>query len=207
HVFFRFVHAGNIGEGNLYLVFAEHLGLALAEGHRTALAAHTATLHLAHEEHEHGNDDQDGERGDQQLFPDALLFGFGANDTDVVRVQVVHQLRILDQRANGAEYGAVRALADDVDVVDRDLADLAGLHFTDQVGIDQLLGLGRLAEILEKEQHDRGDGHPQNQVLHHVVQVTASLAIAAVSNWNSGTFLHEKRFFASAKHSDRPWNY
>ncbi|MNV54855.1 hypothetical protein D3C71_1470690 [compost metagenome] len=44
---FRFVTAGNVSKSGFDLVFRQHAGLALAEGHR-ALAA--AALHLTHEE-------------------------------------------------------------------------------------------------------------------------------------------------------------
>jgi hypothetical protein len=88
------------------LIFAEQSRLALAEAHRPT-AAGTA-LHLAHEEHEHGDDDEDRETRHQQLCPHALLLGLATLDFNAVREQVVDQLRILEHRARGFEARAVK---------------------------------------------------------------------------------------------------
>ena len=48
HFLFRFVATGNVSKGGFDLVFGQHSGLALAEGHR-ALSA--AALHLTHKEY------------------------------------------------------------------------------------------------------------------------------------------------------------
>ncbi|MNG98035.1 hypothetical protein D3C79_571620 [compost metagenome] len=64
NLFLGLVATGDVSQGGLDLVFGQQARLALAEAHRPALAACTA-LHLAHEEHEHGDDHQDRETGDQ----------------------------------------------------------------------------------------------------------------------------------------------
>ncbi|MNM25767.1 hypothetical protein D3C81_362210 [compost metagenome] len=55
HFFFCFIATGNVGKSGFDLVFRQHTGLALAEGHR-ALAA--AALHLPHEEDPNPNQQQ-----------------------------------------------------------------------------------------------------------------------------------------------------
>lgn len=60
NLFLGFITASDIGKGSLDLVFGKQACLALAEAHRAALAT-GATLHLPHEEHEHGNDHQNRE--------------------------------------------------------------------------------------------------------------------------------------------------
>ncbi len=82
-LFLGFVATCNVGQGGLDLVFGQQACLALAKAHRPAFAARTA-LHLAHEEHEHGDDHQDREARNQQLGPDALLLRLLAFDDDVV---------------------------------------------------------------------------------------------------------------------------
>src|SRR5690606_6114877 len=196
HVFLGFIHARHVGEGDLDLVLAEHLGLALAEGHRAALAAHAAALHLAHEEHEQRNDDQDREGRDQQLAPDALALRLSPLDRHVVGQEVVHQLRIFDVGADGVEHLAITATADDVQPADGDFIHLARLNLPDEIGVVQLLGGAGLAEILENHQQDSRDDHPQQQVFYHVIQcliLTGRLPalLGTAGEWPS--FWHEYR--------------
>ena len=96
------IHPGHVGEGGLDLILGEQPRLALAERHRPA-APTGAALHLPHEEQEHADDDEDGEAGDQQLRPEALLFRLLALNDHAVVVEVVQELLVMEVRADDAE--------------------------------------------------------------------------------------------------------
>src|SRR5690554_2988712 len=107
--FLGLVATGDISKGGLDLIFGQHARLALAEAHRPAAATATA-LHLTHEEHEDGNDDQDREAGNQQLSPDALALRLLAFIHHIIFQQVADQAVVLDRRAYGLEYFTIPAL-------------------------------------------------------------------------------------------------
>ena len=170
HIFFRFIHTRHIGKGGFDLVFTEQASLAFTKRHRAAFAAPSAALHLAHEEHENGEDDQNGEAGYQQLRPKTLLFWLAAFNDHIVLQQVIDQLGIIQQRANRLETTAVAALATDDQAIDDDFAHTLVLHFCNELGIVELLS-GRLhAEIVENCQQHRSDHQPQQKVFCHIVQ-------------------------------------
>ncbi|MNZ58682.1 hypothetical protein D3C78_766960 [compost metagenome] len=167
--FLGLVATCNVSQSGLDLVFGQQARLALAEAHRPALAACTA-LHLAHEEHEHGNDHQDREARHQQLSPDALLLGLLAFDDHVIVDQVADQAVIGNGRANGLEAVAVGALAGNDVAVDGHTLDLAILDLLDEVGIVEGLRLVRAGEVVHHCHQDSCDDQPQDQILCHVVQ-------------------------------------
>ena len=82
HLFFRFVTTGDIGESGLDLVFRQHAGLALAEGHR-ALAA--AALHLPHKEDPDPDQQQHREPRDKDRSQQARLFRRLADNFHILR--------------------------------------------------------------------------------------------------------------------------
>ena len=164
------VATGDVGEGGLDLVFGEQTRLGLAEAHRPALAT-GAALHLAHEEHEHGDDHQNREAGDQQLGPDALLLGLLAFDDHVVVDQVTDQTTVLDRRADGFEAFAVGALASDHVTIDGHALDAPLLHLLDELRVAQGLRLARAGEVVHHGNQHRRDDQPQDQILCHVVQL------------------------------------
>ena len=163
------VHPRHIGEGGGDLVFTQQPRLALAKAHGAA-ATTAAALHLAHEEHEYGDDDQDGEAGHQQLGPDTLLFRLAAHHFDVVFQQVVDQLGILDHGADGLKAGAVVTLTGNGKAVHHDFLHLLGLDFLDELGISHLLGLALHIEVVEDRQQNRSDHQPEQQIFNHIVQ-------------------------------------
>src|SRR5690606_969769 len=126
HLFLGFVAAGDIRQSGLDLVFGEQPRLGLAEAHRAA-ATTTPALHLAHEEHEHGDDHQDREAGHQQLGPDALALRLLADDLDVVVDKILDQAAVLDGRTDGLERRAILIDTTDDETIDGDLLDLAAL--------------------------------------------------------------------------------
>src|SRR5690606_35569040 len=169
-LFLGLVATGNVGEGGLDLILGKQARLGLAEAHGPALAARTA-LHLAHEEHEHRNDDQNREAGDQQLSPDALLLGLLAFDDHAVVDQVTDQTAILNRRTNGLESFAVNTLAGDDVPVDRHALDAPFLHLLDELRVAQGLRLARAGEVVHHSDQYGRDDQPQDQVLCHVVQL------------------------------------
>ncbi|MNO77830.1 hypothetical protein D3C76_689510 [compost metagenome] len=170
-LFLGLVATGDVGEGGLHLIFGKQARLALAEAHRTA-AATTATLHLAHEEHEYGDDHQDREAGDEQLGPDALLLRLFALDDHVVVDQIADQTIVLDRRTNGLEGVAILTLAGDDIAIHRHALDLAVLHLLDEVRVVERLRLARAGEVVHHGNQYGRDDQPQDQVLCHVVQLT-----------------------------------
>ena len=65
HFFLGFLDTGHIVEGNLDLVFTQHARAALAKRH--GAPATSTTLHLAHEENPHTDQQQHREPGDKDL--------------------------------------------------------------------------------------------------------------------------------------------
>ncbi len=154
HVFLGFVDTRDIGKRGFDLVFTHQARLALAERHG-AFAA-TAALHLAHEEHEQCNDDQNRERGYQQLRPQALALGLLADHFDVVGEQVIHQLVVRHLRPDALELGAVVADTLHLQTVNGHLPYLALLDHLDKLGIVNLLAGGGGREILKHHQQHGG---------------------------------------------------
>ena len=131
-LFLRFVTACDVAEGGLDLVLAQQLGLGLAEAHRATLAG-AATLHLAHEEHEDGQNDQNREAGNQQACPQRLLLRLLADDLHLVGKQVIHQLGIGRRRPDGGEAGAIGPLTLNGVTIDGHTLDPVVLHLLDEL--------------------------------------------------------------------------
>src|SRR5690554_2959528 len=180
--FLGLVAAGDISEGGLDLVFGQHPRLALAEAHRPATATRPA-LHLAHEEHEDGDDDQDRETGDQQLGPDALTLGLLALDDHVVVQQIADQAVVLNGRPDSLEGLPVTALAGDHETVDGHPLDLAIVHQFEELGVVHRAGLGGGAEVVHHGHQHRGNDQPQDEVFRHVVQIAILLPRMMVGAW------------------------
>ena len=167
-LFLGFLDTCNIGEGDLDLVLTEHARLALAERHGAAAGA--ATLHLAHEENPHADQQQHREPVDEDRHQQAVLVGFDHFDIDLVAEQVIHHLGII-RGCLRDELAAVGAHALDGVPFDLDTLHLALLHLGDEIRIvDLLLGSCLGAEIVEhRHQHD-GDDYPEQEILCKIVQ-------------------------------------
>ena len=168
---------GDIAEGSLDLVFGEHARPRLAEGHGTAATTTAAALHLPHEEHEQQHNEHHREAGDQQLHPDALLLGSGAFNADVLVQQLAHQFGIGNGRTHGFELVAVHLFAGNGKTVNAHALDFTVSDRADELGVVQVFGRCLLIEIAEHKNQDTGDGQPQQQIFHHVVQGSQSLGI------------------------------
>ncbi|KIR22283.1 hypothetical protein PFLU3_21630 [Pseudomonas fluorescens] len=169
--FLGFIATGNVSQGGLHLIFGEQARLALAEAHRPALASRPA-LHLAHEEHEHGDNHQDREAGYQELCPDTLLLRLLAFHDDLIIHQVADQPIVLNCRTNGLEAVAINALTGNHVAINRYALDLAILDLLDEVGIVEGLRLVRAGEVVHHRHQDSRDDQPQDQILCHIVQLT-----------------------------------
>ncbi|MNN08022.1 hypothetical protein D3C81_1208650 [compost metagenome] len=128
-------------------------------------------MHLAHEEHEDGNDDQDREAGNQQLSPDGLLFRLLTFDHDMVVDQIADQAVVGNGRTNSLEAIAIGAFASNDIAIDRYAFDLAILDLLNEVGIVEGLRLIRAGEVVHHRHQDSRDDQPQDQVLCHIVQL------------------------------------
>ncbi len=169
--FLGFITTCDVSQGGLHLILGEQACLALAEAHRPALASR-ATLHLAHEEHEHGDNHQDREAGHQELGPDALLLRLLAFNNHMVIHQVADQTVVLNCRTNGLEAVAIVAFAGNHVAINRYALDLAILNLLDEVGIVEGLRLVRAGEVVHHRHQDSRDDQPQDQILCHIVQLT-----------------------------------
>ena len=129
-------------------------------------------MHLAHEEHEHGDNHQDREAGHQELGPDALLFRLLAFHNDLVIHQVTDETVVLNGRTNGLEAVAIVALTGNHVAINRYALDLAILNLLDEVGIVEGLRLVRAGEVVHHRHQDSRDDQPQDQILCHIVQLT-----------------------------------
>ena len=159
---------GDVGEGDLDLVLAEHAGAALAEGHRAPAAG--AALHLAHEKDPHADQQQHREPGDEDLHQQGLLIRRLYLDLDVVVQQVIHHLRIFGRRL-GDEAAAVGTHAFNGVVLDFHALHVALLDLGDEFRIVDVLraGLGGPEIIEDRHQYD-GDDDPQNQIFYEIIQ-------------------------------------
>ena len=169
HIFLGFIHTRHIGESRGDLIFTQQPRLALAETHGAAPAAGSA-LHLPHEEHEYGDNDQNGETGHQQLDPQALLFGLAAFDFHPVLNQVVDQLGVFQHRAHGFKAGIVVTLAGNGEAVDNDFPDLVAADLFDERGVVHPLGGLPDVEIPEHGHQHRRYHQPQQNVFCQIVQ-------------------------------------
>ena len=155
-IFFCFIDACDIRKRRRNLIFAEQFGFALTKAHRAAATTATA-LHLTHKEHEHGENQQDGETRNQQLRPYRLLLGLLAFNNNVVIEQIVHQLGVFDHGTNGLKTRAVFPLSCDSQAVNNHFLQTVTLHFGNKIRIAQLLGLTLRAEIIEYRKEYCGD--------------------------------------------------
>ena len=168
-VFLGFVPPGHVGERRLDLVFRQEAGLALGEGHGSA-APTRATLHLAHEQHEHRDDDENGEARDQQLPPDARFLFFLPGDRHAVVVEVVSQLRIGHRRADHHEFLARLARTEDAGALHDHGVDVVHAHVFQEIRIADLRGIRLDVEVLEDRQQHGRDDQPKKEVFSHVIQ-------------------------------------
>jgi hypothetical protein len=167
HFLLGLLDAGDVGEGDLDLVLAEHARAALAEGHRAPAAG--AALHLAHEEDPHADQQQHREPGDEDLGQQALLVARLGHHGHAVGQQVVDHLGIVGRI--GLETLAGRGLAVDDTILDGHAGDIALFDLGDEFGIAELIGARRRrSETVEHGHQHHCDDHPQNQILGHVVQ-------------------------------------
>src|SRR3990172_198208 len=100
HFFLRFIHAGNVIEGDPDLILAQQSGPALAERERAAAAA---ALHLAHEINPYAEEKQDGEPGDEGAGPEGILAGLDPVQNDLVIQQGPDKGVVAGFRAIGGE--------------------------------------------------------------------------------------------------------
>ena len=160
-LFHRLVGSGDIGEGRLGHVLADHLGLGLAEVHDAA----AATLHLTHEEEEQEDHDRHGDQRDEQAHQDAVL-----GVVDVVAVLDIAGLHLLLEHVLeldaltidvlGLLLGAV--LERDLDALvtaadERRLLHVSALDGGDDHGGVDVLGAGRIGEHVAREEHEQDD--------------------------------------------------
>src|SRR5690606_16565912 len=132
----------------------------------------SAALHLAHEEHEYGNDHQNREAGHQQLSPDALLLRLLADDLDVVVHQILDQAVILNRWTHGLERRAIDTRTTDGETIHGHALDATALNLLDKFRVVEFVRLTRAGEIVHHRHQDGGDDQPQDQILCHVVQLT-----------------------------------
>ena len=150
HVFLGLIDTRHIGKGGFDLIVTQQPRLALAKGHRATPATSTsAALHLAHEKHEHRDNDEDGETGDQQLRPDALFRRLGTAHLDIVIVKIIHQLGIFNHRAHSFEIGVIAAQTTNHKPIDRHLLNAIAADLLDKLGIGQRIGIGFNTEVVE----------------------------------------------------------
>ncbi len=162
------LHAGDVGEGDLDLVLAEHARPALAEGHGAATAC--PTLHLAHEEDPHADQQQHREPGNEDLHQHRLLLGRPRLDLHVVVEQVADQPVVTG--AVGGELLAAVEHALNGAPVDGHALHATALHFGNELRVRQLLGRRSAgSEVVEHGHQDDRDDHPEDQILRQVIQV------------------------------------
>ena len=91
YVFFGFVDASDVRKGGFDLILRQQAGFGLAKGHWPTTTT-AATLHLTHEQHKYGNNDEDWEARNQQLRPNTLFFRQLALHNYIGVVEVINQL-------------------------------------------------------------------------------------------------------------------
>ena len=117
-------------------------------------------MHLAHEEHEYGNNDENRETGNQQLCPNALLLRLSTLNLHAVGQQIIHQLRVFDHGSNGFEVRAIITFCTDRESVNNHFANSIVVNFLDKAGISNLLGSALHTEVVEYREQDRGNNEP-----------------------------------------------
>ncbi|MNI40119.1 hypothetical protein D3C73_943240 [compost metagenome] len=164
--FLGLVAAGNVGEGDLDLVFALQLGARLAEGHRALGTAATA-LHLPHDEQPEADDQDDRQEIHQDRAEGDAAGRLFLHDLDILGAQHVDQVAI-ERRGDGGRLSTTGGVGDLAGTAARiaaegDLLHVAGVHLVQELRVRSALrpgprGLGREA-LEDHHQHD-GDDHP-----------------------------------------------
>ena len=173
--FFRFLDAGDVSERDADLVLAEQTRAALAERHRTAAAARA--LHLPHEVNPNADQEQDRERGDQQLHEEIRLTRRARHDLGAVREELVDERAVVILGAVGNKFGiGTTATASNHVALELDLSHGPVFDPSHELGIgDGRRGRTAAAESAhDRPQYDRYD-YPENHVFCEIVQdVTSS---------------------------------
>jgi hypothetical protein len=156
------------------LIFAEQPRAALAERHRAATAA--GALHLAHEVNPNADQEQNRERGDQQLHEDVRLTRRAPDDLDVVLDEQIDELAVTVVRVEGDEFAVAATTEGNHVAIELDFADRAVLDRRVEVRIGNGLGArAAAAEIVDdRPKHDR-DNNPENHVFCQIVQGVTSV--------------------------------
>ena len=150
-----FVHARHVLERDLAGVLRDEPRLGAAKAH--GLAA--ASLHLAHEEYPDADEQDHGEPGHEQRHPPGRVFFRLRQHLDLVLHQGGHEIRVVG--GIGCKLLAVQSGADDFVSLNTHFDDFAMVHIVKKLSVARL-GLGglRLAEHVEKHDHDQRDDGP-----------------------------------------------
>jgi hypothetical protein len=159
---FGLIDARDVLERDAAMRFGQHFCARLAEAHRLAARA----LHLAREKNPHADERDERQPGNEQRHePRHLLALRLGGDCDTLAVQTLHERRIA--RRIGLERAAVGEGASDVRPLNDDVADLAGLHFGQQLrkrNIVRHLPLARVLEQREQRKQQENDDHPEGEI-------------------------------------------
>jgi hypothetical protein len=159
-----FVTTGHISKRDGVGRLVKHLGLGLAEGERTAAPA---TLHLAHEEDPHTDQQDHRKPGNEDVHEEGLLLlGLRRRDLDAVTHQVTHHPDILETRRIDRDLPSVLGGCPDGTAIHDRLGDLALLGVLHELGVfDRVLGGLAVVELVENgHQHD-ADHQPDRKIL------------------------------------------
>ncbi len=157
------VDAGHVLEGDAPVALGQQLGLGLAEAHGAA----AARLHLAHEEHPHGDQEQHREPVDQHAQDRGhVLVGQPGGNLHALLREPLDERGIF--RGNGREAaGLVAERAADAVPGDGYFGDVAGLDPAQELGIADLVAaasLARIVEQIEKRHQQERDNDPDGKV-------------------------------------------
>ncbi len=203
HFLLGFLDAGDIIEGDLDLVGAEHARARLAEAHGAAAAG--AALHLAHEVDPHADQQQDREGVDQQLHDQRGFLRQLALEADLVLQQVLHHRAIVRFRADGGELAAVLELAGDVLAGDDDFFDIALRHLVVELGILQRrLHAVAPGKALESQHQRHENDAPEQQIFSQIVQCRTLKTASSTLHPVGGAF--RLTLDTTAQHSFAPAN-
>ena len=165
NLFLGLVAAGDIGEGDLDLVFALQLGARLAEGHRALGPAATA-LHLAHDEDPEADDQDHREEVHQDRAQRDAAGRRRLLEFHLLAAQHVDQVAIVG-RGDGAGLAAAGGVRHIIGTAahfaQHYFLDVAAVHLVEELRIRRTLRAGSAAlrrEALEDHHQHDGDDHP-----------------------------------------------
>ena len=179
-LFLGFIDAGDVLEGDLFLLHGEQAGARFAEAHGLVAAG----LHLAEEEEPEAEKEGKRRKLDEEAEPSVGVLVLDGDVDAVVAQRLIHVGVV--GRDGGVELGLIVAeVTGDLGPVDDDVLDLAFIGFVEQLGEADALVLAHAGAFGDElpEEHEACDHENPNQNLFDGRVQSKSPFPACIDRW------------------------